>query len=134
MYITRENLLPLCPQKQLNQALDDAGDGDVSALLDALIAAAETRVHAILGPDYPAPLAEPIPAVVTHCAAVFAVYELWARNGFKSDDNPRATDASDASDMLQPYADGERKLFPAPADDDNLVSEPNSLDSPCPMV
>jgi phage gp36-like protein len=134
MYIDRENLKPLCPSKQIQNALDDAGDGDVDALLDALIAAAENKVHAALGPDYPSPLPDPVPAVVTHCASVFAVYELWARNGFKSDDNPRSSDAKDALDMLTPYANGEKKLYADDPDDDNLITEPNSLDSDRPMV
>jgi phage gp36-like protein len=134
MYITPEQLKPLCPQRQIDNALNDAGDGDVSALLLALIAAAENKVHAFLGPDYPAPLPAPIPAAVTHAACVFAVYELWARNGFKSEENPRLKDAESAIEMLKPYASGEKKLYLPPAADDNLVTEPNSLDSAYPMV
>lgn len=134
MYITPAQLKPLCPDKQLSAALDDAGDGDTAALLAALIGAAENKVHAVLGPDYPAPLAAPVPAAVTHCALVFAVYELWARNGFAGDNNPRAADEKAALELLKPYADGTRKLYSPPDTDDNLVTEPNSLDSLYPMV
>lgn len=139
MYIAREDLRPLCPQKQIDNALDDAGDGTVETILDELIGAAENKVHALLGADYPAPLDEPVPAVVTHCVKVFAVYELWARNGFATDDNPRAGDEKAAREMLAPYASGDRKLYPEPAtpvepEDDNLIAEPNSLDSAYPMV
>lgn len=134
MYITRTQLQALCPKRQLDGALDDAGDGDVDSLLDALITAAETKVHALLGADYPAPLADPVPAVVIDAACTFAIYELWARNGFKAEENPRSKDASDAREMLKPYGEGTKKLYPPPPADDNLVAERNSLDSPYPMV
>ena len=134
MYVTRQSLQALCPKRQLDAALDDAGDGDTDALLAGLLDFAENKVHAILGPDYPAPLAEPVPAAVLTCVTVFALYELWARNGFKADDNPRAKDAEASEKMLAPYASGERKLYAPAADDDNLVSEVNSLDSLTPMV
>lgn len=134
MYVTLQQLQALCPKRQLDAALDDAGDGDTSALLASLLEFAGNKVHAILGPDYPAPLASPVPAVVVTCETVFAIYELWARNGFKAEDNPRAKDEEEARKMLAPYASGERKLYPPPAADDNLVSEVNSLDSETPMV
>lgn len=134
MYLTSAQLQPLCPSRMIEGALNDSGDGDTATLLAALILAAETRVHAILGPDYPAPLAEPVPAVVTDAACIFAVYELYARNGFKADENPRAKDAEEAGKRLAPYADGSRKLYLPSEDDDNLVAEDNSLNSPYPMV
>lgn len=139
MYIEREDLRPLCPQMQIDNALDDTGDGSVDTLLDALILAAQNKVHALLGADYPAPLADPVPAVVTHCVKVFAVYELWARNGFARETNPRVEDEKAAREMLAPYASGDKKLYAEPAvpvdpEDDNLISEPNSLNSAYPMV
>lgn len=138
MYITAEQLKPLCPQRLINQALDDSGDADTSALLSALISAAEVRVHAILGPDWPAPLPAPVPAVVTDSACIFAVYELYARNGFKDSENPRAKDAEEAAKRLAPYASGDRPLYPAEdadaAAEANVISEPNALNSQYPMV
>ncbi len=129
-YITPETLVGLIPR---NLVEDAAGDGGVFAddAIAAVIEIAEKRVHRFLGPRFPRPLPDPVPDLVTDAAHIFAVYELYARNGIKPEDNPRAQDADEAAKDLRAAGAGTILLTAEPdGQADGLVSEPNNVEYP----
>jgi phage gp36-like protein len=130
-YITPEDLAGLVPSALIDDATRDSG-ALPDEILAAVIGAAETRVHRLLGPRYPRPLRSPIPELVIDAARIFAVYELYARNGILRDDTPRAKDAESAEAQLKEVRDGLVALYADEelSPDSGLVTEPNWVDYP----
>lgn len=129
-YITPETLVGMIPRNLMEDAAGDGG-GFPDDVLRSVIEIAEKRVHRFLGPNFPRPLPPPVPELVTDAACIFAVYELYARNGIKPEDNPRSADADAAAADLRAAGAGTVPLTAEPdGQADGLVAEPNNVEYP----
>lgn len=111
-YTTQAKIEAVLPPKFLTQATDDNADGSAdSGLLDAVIAAADTRIDAMLGQRYDVPFTT-APAVVQHASLVFSCHTLYLRRGIGGDQNPWEQQAKDMDAKLNRIARGEEPLAP----------------------
>lgn len=112
-YITASQIYGKIPQKKVNDACDDDGDGNANKIADVLnqiITNACSAVDGLLGARYPTPFTPNTegnyPAVVVQAALLFAVEDLYNRREIIDDKVSRQ--ANDMRDRLKLIA--QRKL------------------------
>lgn len=110
-YISLSDLEAVLPSAFLTQALDDDGDGQIDAW-EAVQAAAERAVNAILGMRYAVPFTAPIPEIVIEAAFTFAAEACYTRRGVEFDQNPFGKAAATMRATLRQIAAGEIPLAP----------------------
>lgn len=89
-YTTQAKIEALIPPAFLVDALDDDRDGVADAgVLDAVIAAGDTRIDGYLGQRYETPLS-PVPALVADASLTFALAALYRRRSVADEANPWA--------------------------------------------
>ena len=111
MYIQLSDLQAIIPPSFLTQALDDDGDGVIDAWT-GVQAAAERAVNAALGMRFTVPFTDPIPAIVSEAAFLFAGEACYTRRGVEFDQNPFGKAASTMRATLRQIAAGEIPLTP----------------------
>jgi len=111
MYVSLTDLQAIIPPAFLTQALDDDSDGVIDAWT-AVQAAAERAVNAALGVRFTVPFTDPIPAIVTEAAFLFAAEACYTRRGVEFDQNPFGKPAATMRATLRQIAAGEMPLAP----------------------
>lgn len=127
-YVAQADLGTLIPPEQVIEALDDDGDGLADAGRWGEVAAdASEAVDAYLERRYSLPLPEPVPAIVSQAARIFAAEILHQRRGLHGDKNPLTKRADDFRRRLDRIARGEDALSftaEAGAPPISIVTEP----------
>lgn len=111
-YITLTTLQALIPEPDLTRALDDDADGQVDAF-EAVQAAADKAVDALLSGRFAVPFTGDVPPIVTNAAAIFAAELCYKRRGVSDEANPWREAASAMRKSLIAIANGESPLAPA---------------------
>ncbi|WP_043586351.1 phage protein Gp36 family protein [Geminisphaera colitermitum] len=113
-YVTLAEMNGLIPAQFLVQALDDNNDGiaDSTAWTDVL-GAVQREIDGIVGIRYAVPFRNPIPAIITHAAQIFAAEMLYNRRGFSGEErNPWTSQAKQIRARLESVAQGKLPLTP----------------------
>ena len=90
-YVQQSDLTGMIPPKFLTEALDDDGDGDagkIAAAWAGVLARVTSRIDSLLGRRFALPFPDPLSAVVTDAAKVFACEILYQRRGYAPENNP----------------------------------------------
>lgn len=113
MYISREQIhVHIAPQLLIN-ALDDNSDGaEDEGLFEAIVAAACTKVDALLSGRYTVPFPAPYPALAVDGAKTFFCYSIYQRKGCSDEDNPFKVEASATEKRLTAIGAGKEPLSP----------------------
>lgn len=111
-YVTMSDISGRLPAAFLIQALDDDNDGAADAGVWTQIAAdVKGRIDGILGTKYAVPFENPLPAIVTEAARVFACEALYTRRGFATkENNPWLERADKIMAVLKDIATGKIQL------------------------
>lgn len=116
MYVELTDLQAIIPAQFLTEALDDNNDGVIDAW-EAVQAAAERAVNAALGVRFAVPFiatdTDPIPAIVSEAAFLFAAEACYTRRGVEFDQNPFGKAAATMRATLRQIAAGEMPLAPS---------------------
>lgn len=110
-YVTMSDMNARIPGDFLIQALDDNGDGAAdTGVWDQVKSAVETDINGTLSKRFKTPFANPVPAFVLKCAAVFAAALLYRRRGMTDDKNPWAKEEETLKKELTAIANGDAPL------------------------
>lgn len=142
-YITLTKIKAALPESITAQLLDDhqVGAGDPSVWAEVVVAV-EGEINGKLAQRFTLPLAEPVPALIAHCAFVLTAEALYQRRNYFDDANPWTKRAQGIrgtlgqqggqAGLLDRIASGDEPLTPATAPAKpkaHLISEPSRTHS-----
>ncbi len=124
-YVTTAELQALLPDEYRDAAVDDAGTGPVTGLLDEVAAAASRECDGLIEARFATPVtASPIPSKLRQAALWIALEMLFTRRGATPPE--RVAKAADGwRDVLRAVGKGETALAAPAAAESAIISEPS---------
>ena len=110
-YITRDDVLTLISNSELDQFTNDSSDGsDTASTLTIVITDCSNQVDAYLAAIYTTPFTAPYPAKAKEACLVFTCEALYARRLTPDEKNPFKTRADMWRRLLESIGSGEQPL------------------------
>ena len=110
-YITRDDVLTLISNSELDQFTNDSSDGsDTTSTLGIVITDCSNQVDAFLASIYATPFVQPYPAKVREACLVFTCEALYARRLTTEEKNPFKSRADMWRNQLEDIGSGKLPL------------------------